>query len=217
MPIELRGTEEFTLMLSGSVARAAVQARVAGTSLTLPPGEARVSLLLLWLRGLHLRGLRWPAFDYGEALWRIAVDHAGQPAWLVVACDLDDPLIAWSAARLQRYPVRRARLRWEPAALRFTSAGAVGDLRCEVRADDREPSHPPPRPLLVSRDGRLYRVPWGDEPAPSRQRCAVVISEQQSAAVLGAPVRWDAEGALLRGRPHRCGLAQREVGTELLF
>lgn len=182
MPIELRGTEEVTLMLSGSVERAAAQARLAGTSLTLPPGEARVSLVLLWLRGLHLRGLRWPAFDYGEALWRVAVDHAGQPAWLVLACDLDDPLIAWSAARLQRYPVRRARLRWEPAAARFTSAGAAGDLRCEVRADNREPPLPPPRPLLVQHAGRLYRVPWGDDIAPSRQRCAVALSEQQRRA-----------------------------------
>ena len=65
--------------------------------------------------GLHPRPQR-RAVVAGLALVEVHRDHAGQPAWLVVACDLDDPLIAWSAARLQRFDLRDHVLRVGPTA-----------------------------------------------------------------------------------------------------
>jgi hypothetical protein len=210
MRFELGGTEVVTFELRGSLA--AAEARRLAAPAGLDPelredGRAVVSLLLLEMRGLGLRGVPGPRFDYGEALWRLGVVRAGRASWLGIACDLDHPLVRWTGARLIRYPVRAAAFAFEAWTARVTTE--AGALLVSAPPADEEAPVEPPRPLLVHDGARLYRIPWDEEPAPFRRHAQATVSGDLATATLGASLRWEAAAVVHRGRGHRCGLAGR--------
>lgn len=203
----LRGTEELSFELAGSIAERDARAR-------LPPelqpalvaGRARVALTVFRMHGLRVRGLPGPGLDYSEALWRLAVEHRGELAWLAVACDLDSALIRSTGRALIRYPVREASLGLAEDG--FSVRAAEGVLAIELGAPvSAELESPGTRPLLVASGGRLWRVPWAEVPAPgSRSRALEVRADTLSRTTLG-PIDWDPVALCLRGRGHRCGRA----------
>ncbi|MBE7484594.1 MAG: DUF2071 domain-containing protein [Polyangiaceae bacterium] len=203
----LRGTEELSFELGGSVAEHDARAR-------LPPelepalvaGRARVALTVFRMRGLRLRGLPGPGLDYSEALWRLAVQHRGELAWLAVACDLDSAPVRLTGRALIRYPVREASLGLADDGFSVRAADAVLAIELGDPAT-AELESPGTRPLLVASGGRLWRVPWAEVPAPeSRCRALEVRADTLSQQTLGA-VDWDPVALWLRGRGHRCGRA----------
>lgn len=210
--LELRGTEAATIELSGTIPPTAATPLMLGSGLA-PEQDAegvRVSLLLFRMQGLRLRGLPWPAFDYGEALWRIGVRHREQPSWLAVACDLDSAWIRWSGALLCRYPVRRARFRFAAAeqAYHVEINGKAGGLVVHATSSRREVPPEPPRPVLVYIASRLYRIPWQEEAAPYRRVADIDTCDGAAiAATFRRPVRWHPRGLVHQGRVHRCGIA----------
>lgn len=207
---ELRGTESFTVELTGALALD--EARPLAGSLPLAPrpdGLAEVSLLLFRMRGLGVRGLPGPRFDYGEALWRLGVSLDGAPSWLGLCCDLDHPLVRRVGARMVRYPVREARLAFDPEAGSVRVDAPAGALHVTTEITAEEPAAVPPRPLVVRDDGRLYRIPWREEPAPYRRRATAAVHGPLGALTLAPSLTWDAAALVHRGRVHRCGLAER--------
>lgn len=205
----LRGTEELSFELTGSLATEALRAE-------LPPelellrveGRARVALTVLRMRGLRVRGVPGPGLDYSEALWRLAVEHRGRTAWLAVACDLDSALVRLTGRRLIRYPVREASLSLAQDGFSLRAAESV--LAIELTDPvAKELESPGARPLLVASGGRLWSVPWAEVPAPdSACRALEVRADALSQRTLGR-VEWDPVALCLRGRGHRCGRAQR--------
>lgn len=209
--LELVGTEQLTLELGGSIAADQAQA-LAGEGLAprLVAGRGSVGLLLFRMRGLRPRGLPLPGVDYGEALWRLAVSHDGEPAWLALRCDLDQAAVRTLGAWLVRYPVRRATIEADAAdPARFVVSAAGGRLQATARPGAEEPAAEAPLPVLARSGGGLHRIPWREDPAPWRRAALCTIEDELSPQTLGAPVRWEGLALLHRGRVHRCGLARR--------
>lgn len=210
--VELRGTEAWTLELTGRLPRAAVETMAAGLPLRETAEGVEVGLLLLGMRGL--RPTRWPmpGFDYGEALWRIGVDLDDVPGWLGHTCDLDRPLVGVMGRVLVRYPTRRATIEHDDDGERWRiSVQAAGaQLTVEATHGDEVPPAVRPRPIVVGRGGRWHRIPWREDPASWRRIASVhVVEDGLVPATLGAPARWGSEAVLHRGRVHRCGIARR--------
>ncbi len=199
----LTGTETETLELDGTLPASA------GASVPLPlrlaEGPVPVNVLFFAMRGLRMRGVPWPAFDYREALWRIAVELDGEPAWLAVACDLDSAMIRAFGRRIVRYPTRVARFdgHWSVVA-------EGGAFSTESTLGAASPAAVPPRRTFVRDGGRVYEIPWEEVPAPERHVASVgVLSDSLSAPTFGARATWSPSGLVHRGRIHSCGIARR--------
>lgn len=207
--LQLAGTEELSFELGGSVAPRAARAHLpSGLGLVEVDGAARVALTVFRVRGLGVRGLPGPKLDYSEALWRLLVEHDGALAWFAVACDIDSALVRPAARALIRYPVRPSRLAIAPDG--FTIAAVERELDVglaePVVADIESPGQ---RPLLVASGGRLWRVPWSEiEARETSARGLEVRADTLSLRSVG-DVAWDRAALCLRGRGHRCGVAQR--------
>jgi hypothetical protein len=199
----LKGTEADTLELDGTLpaaARASIPAQ-----LEVAAGPLRVNVLFFAMRGLRMRGVPWPTFDYREALWRIAVELDGEPGWLAVACDLDSPMIRAFGRRLVRYPTRVARFngRWSVEA-------AGGAFSTRVIEGAESPEAVPARRTFVRDGGRVYEIPWEEIAAPERHVARVeVLSDSLSEPTFSRPVTWASSGLVHRGRIHQCGIARR--------
>ncbi len=199
----LRGTEADTLELDGTLpasARSHVPA-----PLEIPEGPVRVNVLFFAMRGLALRGVPWPTFDYQEALWRIAVQLDGVPAWFAIACDLDHASIRALGRRIVRYPTRVARFerRWSVEA-------SGGTLSTRVIEEAQSPEPVPAQRTFV-RDGTcVYEIPWEEIAAPERHAASVeVLCDSLSERTFGERVTWASSGLVHRGRIHMCGVARR--------
>jgi uncharacterized protein YqjF (DUF2071 family) len=207
--VRLAGVEARTFELEGTI-DAQVAQEIAGPELEveIANGGARLGLLLFRMRGLRPIGLPWPGLDYQEALWRIAVRKEGARGWFAPACDLDAALIRVSGALLVKYPVRKASI-------------AIGEEEARVAVDDgalsfraRETGEAaaiePPRRMFVRNAGRLYEIPWREDPPPEARRIDIsMVSDSLSPTVIRGGVAWDAAGIAHRGRIHRCGIATR--------
>jgi hypothetical protein len=214
--LDMVGTEEHTVELTGRMpAERARGLTGPGMVLRLDGGAAVVGLLLIRMRRMVVRAfgtpLPAPPADYGEALWRIGVlDGGGGPAWFGVTCDLDGEVVRHAGRLLVRYPVRPARIGFTPTQDGCAvEVGAAGhQLRVQARARAEQPPLPP-WPLFVRSAGKVWRIPWSEEPAPWRRTAVLEVSDTGLAMVtLGAPVTWG-PGLVHRGRIHRCGLAVR--------
>jgi hypothetical protein len=213
MRFELRGTEAVTIELRATIAADEAR-RLVGASpfeLEIVSGDrVTVDLLLFEMRGIALRGVPGPGFDYGEALWRIGVVHRGAPSWFAICCDLDHALVRWMSAFLVRYPIRRGAFTFEAEAEAWTArVGArPGSLHVEAQLEADAPAAEPPRPIFVKSAGRFFRIPWAEEPAPMRRCAEVSVSGYLGATTFGPTLRWESRALAHRGRVHRCGLAQ---------
>jgi hypothetical protein len=205
--MELVGTEERTLEAAGTISRAAAEALVgSGVLAENQDGRTPVSLLVFAMHGLTLRPLPGPGLDYGEALWRVGCLWEGQRAWFAVACDLDSALVRALGARLVRYPVRRGEILLTDYSAEVTAGGRATRVRAYAQAGS--PAPVPPRPALVRAQGRLYRIPWREDPAPFRSEARLeILADTLSALTFGEAAAWDERGLLHRGRVHRCGIA----------
>ena len=174
-------------------------------------GDVEVGLLVFGMRGLALRGGPGPGLDYREALWRIGIVMDGEPGWLAHTCDLDRSLVRFFGRRLIRYPARAASIEVDQTDAHWRlSIRAAGSFRADVELTGEEPDPEPPRRVMVRDRGRLYAVPWAEDPAPFRRRAVVAVADEGlSAATLGAAVRWQPDALVHRGRIHHCGFASR--------
>ncbi|HUJ57519.1 MAG TPA: hypothetical protein VLX92_03475 [Kofleriaceae bacterium] len=199
----LRGTEADTLELDGTLAAPPP----IPAPLELADEPARVNLLLFAMRGLALRAVPWPRFDYHEALWRIAVRIRGEPGWLAVACDLDSATIRAFGRRVVRYPTRVARFgeRWS------VDAGGGSLIARVTELADSPPAQPARRTFVRDRD-RLYEIPWQEIAAPERRTAAIdVVTDTLSRPTFGDSPAWARSGLVHRGRIHMCGVARAVV------
>ena len=209
--LRLKGTEEWTVEMTGSIPTQAVAGALVGVEPWSDDGRVEVGLLVFGMRGLALRGVPGPGLDYREALWRLAVAVDGVPGWLAHTCDLDRSLVRFFGRRLIRYPARAASIEIERTDERWRlSVSAAGRLGAALELTEHAPDPEPPRPVLVIDGGRPYAVPWAQDPAPFRRRATVSITDDGlSSATLGAEVAWR-PGALVHcGRTHHCGFATR--------
>jgi hypothetical protein len=223
MWFELRGTEAVTLELRATIAADEARRLVRASPLALEVVQGErvvVDLLLFDMRDLTMCGLPRPRFNYGEALWRVGVVHRGAPSWFATCCDIDRAWVRWTSPLMVRYPIRRAAFSFktgEGATEQGTWTARVdarpGSLSVEARLSDEAPEAEPPRPLLVRSGGRLFRIPWVEEPAPMRRRADVSVSGELGVATFGRTLRWETSALAHRGRVHRCGLA-RPLGQE---
>src|SRR4051812_25888481 len=107
MRFELSGVEAVTLELRGSLAAEDARRLLSAARLDpapYAPGRVEVGLLVFEMRGLGLRGVPGPRFDYREALWRVGVLHEGERGWLGFCCDIDHALVRRAGALVIRYP-----------------------------------------------------------------------------------------------------------------
>jgi hypothetical protein len=204
----LSGREEHTLELGLSLDAARARELAGPLEPELVAGSARGDVLFFAMRGLGVTGVPLARFDYGEALFRLAVVWNGAPAWLALACDLDRKIIQVLGRWLVRYPVRPAR--FELAEAHFAVAAGENDLVVDATPGDHEPEAVPPRPLIVRAGEQLYRIPWREDPAPWRRLASCTPhSTTLARATFGGDVTFDASGVVHRGRVHRCGIARR--------
>ena len=207
--MEFRGEETTTLELLGALALPTARGLVpSALALEEADGRAVVGLLLFQMRGLGLRGVPGPSFDYSEALWRIGVVVDGQPAWFAVACDLDHLAVRAMGRLMIRYPTRAAAIAWTAGdSVTLEVGNPLGAFHVSARPEGSEVASVPPRRAFVG-GGSLYEVPWREEPAPFRRVASVeVLDDSLTLATLGE-VSWRRNALLHRGRIHRCGLAR---------
>lgn len=206
MIFELRGTEERTLEIGGSIGRDVLPPLP--FELETDDDRVRVEVLFFRMRGLRVRGTPAPSFDYDEALWRVGVRFEGELAWFALACDLDSWSVRTTGAALVRYPVRRARFSIEDG--RFAVEDDRGrSFRVRVTETCEVPELRPPRRTLVRSNGALFEIPWKEEPTDERRVASPTIEDDALVrATFGASVRWD-RAVVQRGRVHRCGRARR--------
>jgi len=199
----LEGTEIDTLELDGLLPAGACTDVPA--LLDVGQGPVGVNILFCAMRGLRLRGLPWPRFDYHEALWRISVQFEGAPAWYAIACDLDSPVIRGFGRRVVRYPTRVARFTGS-----WTVEAAGGALSTRAIEGTESPAPVPPRRTFVRDGAHVYEIPWQEIAAPERHLARVdVLSDSLSQRTFGEYVTWASLGLVHRGRIHRCGVAHR--------
>lgn len=202
----LRGIESETLELDGVLSNAPPMTLPAPLEPASDPPA--VNVLFFAMHGLGMRGVPWPAFDYTEALWRMAVRFENAPAWLAIACDIDRPFVRALGRRIVRYPTREARFgkRW--------SVDVKGDrFEASVVEGTASPAAHAARRTFVRDAGRLYEIPWEELAAPERRVAQVQIaSDSLGERTFGARVTWSPSGLVLRGRTHMCGVA-RAVGV----
>lgn len=208
----LRGVEAVTVELDGRLELARAKSIVGpGLELEAVDGAALVNLFAFQMEGMSVRGVPGPRLDYGELLWRVAVRHSDQPAWLCLACDIDTMIVRALGALLVRYPTREARI-------------DVGERRLEgvdpeqgrfvLQLERREGAvvDGPERAMLVRSRGALYRIPWGSGVAPERWNADVRVEHASLARkTFEGDVAWSAVARVMRARPHECGVA-RAIG-----
>lgn len=209
----LRGTEALTVELDGRLDLARAKSLV-GPGLEPEPvdGAALVNLFAFQMEGMSVRGVPGPRLDYGELLWRIAVRHSDQPAWLCIACDIDTMIVRALGAVLVRYPVREARI--DVGERRLAGVDPEDD-RLVLQLERRESAvaDVASRAMLVRSRGALYRIPWGAGVAPERWNADVRVEHASLARkTFDADVAWSSVARLMRARPHECGIA-RPVGA----
>jgi len=207
MLVELRGTEERTLEISGTIAPDALPQL--DLALEIDGDRARVEVLFFRMRGLRMRGTPGPSFDYDEALWRVGVRFERDLAWLALACDLDSWSVRATGAVLVRYPVRRARFAIEHDSFAVTDENERS-FGVRVTELDEVPTLRPPRRTLVRSNGALYEIPWKEDPTEDRHYATHVLDDEALvSATFGGAVKWDERSIVQRGRVHRCGIARR--------
>lgn len=169
-------------------------------------GRGRVQLFCFAVEDLRMTGVPLVRASYAEILWRIAVRAGGEPAWWVIACDLEALGPRLLASRYVRYPVRRSRVAVTAEEVR--AATGDGELAITLGDPSGEERDAEQRILLVGDDAG-WSVPWGDAERSGRAVRVTVTADSLARATLGSPVTW-AQTALVRsGREHRCGIAQR--------
>jgi hypothetical protein len=211
MVLELVGTERLTLEIDGRLPGGLGRELPAGLVPESDHEGVVVNVLLFWMEGLGVRGLSRPRFDYAEALFRVGVVDMAGPAWFALACDLDHPVVAALGAALVRYPVRRSRFEAREDEERVEVSVDAAGVRLEAVASisGTAPIVSPQR-VLVASGGHLFRIPWREDPPPSSNAARVEVRADDLARnTFGGSISWRAEGRLLRGRVHRCGLASR--------
>lgn len=159
-------------------------------------GQARVSLFAFHVDNLKVKRVPFGT-SYSELLWRIAVRHAGAPAWWVTACDLEALIPTWAARRWVRYPVRWQRVnvterQLSMRDLNFDIGPGVGTARVEQRD------------LLT---GDLYRVPWGDDASGAQHAEVTDLTDSLGRLTVGTDITWSPTAIVRYGRMHRCGVA----------
>jgi hypothetical protein len=204
----LEGVERFTVELAGRADPAIVAALPPGVEAERESDDGAVPVNVLFFRmeGLRPQALPGPRFDYCEALFRVGVRHRGAPAWLAVACDIDNALVRATGERLIRYPVRSARLAID--ATRVTVEAPEGTLSAVVEETAEQATAAPPRIALTRHRETLYRIPW-EEVDPTHRYVAQVriVDDTLSENSFGVPVRYAERAVSMQGRIHRCGLA----------
>jgi hypothetical protein len=204
----LSGIELVSLEVLGRLplerARALVPAEL---KLRRVEGAAEVGLLCFRMQGLAPGIVRRWGLDYSEALWRIGIEWRGEPAWFGACCDIDAAGVRWGGRWLMRYPVRRADIDIDESRARVVRGG--NELVLTFRKLGVAPEPTPPRPLVVSDRGRLYRVPWREDPAPECSTAQVEILDDSLVRATWAAVTWQPSGLVHQGRGHHCGIAER--------
>jgi hypothetical protein len=205
--VRLSGTEAISIELEGTLDAGRTRAIPAPLEMR----SDRVSVLVLAMRGLGAPLI--PRVDYREVLYRADVAFEGEPAWLAVRCDLDRALVRTMAAAIIRYPVEQARIDIEDGeTLGFRSVAPGGTFAARLVVLDDSPEAAPPRRTFVVQRGRLFEIPWGERPAPTRRSARVERVELAGAeAAFGGRVELDDAAVVHRGRTHLCGSA-RAVG-----
>lgn len=193
--MKFAGTERITVELAGTF-----EPQLAlpdGLAFDLVDGRARVSLFAFHVDDLRIGGVPFVRSSYAEVLWRIAVVHAGEPAWWVAACDLAARVPAIAARRFVRYPVRMVPV--EVGETRIATGGL--EFALETGSD---PVSVEQRTLLT---GTLWRVPWGDDARGAHRAQVRNLTDRAGRETLGADVTWSTTAIVRRGREHRCGSA----------
>jgi len=170
-------------------------------------GAVEVGLLCFRMQGLAPDFSRRLGLDYSEALWRVGIEWQGEPAWFGACCDIDATGVRWGGRWLMRYPVRRADIDVTVSGVRVGHGNDT--LRIALGERGESPQPVPPRPLLVSQRGRLYRVPWREDPAPERSHVEVEVLDDSLVRATWSSVEWQPRGLVHRGRGHHCGVAER--------
>ena len=199
----LKGTETETLELDGTLPESARS--IVPAPLVTAEGRLHVNVLCFAMHRLRLQAVPWPTFDYREALWRVAVEHDGEPGWFAIACDLDSATIRAFGRRVVRYPTRVARFdgRWSVDVNGSTLATRV------IEGAESPPAVPARRTFV--RDGaHVFEIPWQELAAPERHVAQVEITaDSLSEQTFGARASWAPSGLVHRGRIHMCGIARR--------
>ena len=87
-PYQFRGIERATVEIEGTFD--AAQSFSQALDLEIDENDrARVSVFAFHVDDLKITGVPLVRASYGELLWRVAIRSHGQPAWSVVACDLE--------------------------------------------------------------------------------------------------------------------------------
>lgn len=195
-PYQFRGIERATIEIDGTFD--ATQSFSAPLDLEIDAHDrARVSVFAFHVDDLKITGVPLVRASYGQLLWRIAIRDRGQPAWWVIACDLEPLGARLIAERTVRYPVRRNAVDVTVSAVR--APGFVVELAAATTARPLE--H---RPLIV-RDG--WQVPWGDDDTSAAVAPATVVEDKLAFETLGTRVQWSATALVRTNREHRCGIA----------
>src|SRR6185503_7290508 len=156
-------------------------------------GRAQLRLFAFDVEDLRMDGVPVVRASYAELLWRIAVVHAGHPAWWVLACDLGPAIPRIAAGRLVRYPVRPNHVELVRDRLRVTST--AGELELAIGSPTDETAPVEARRVLVGDGGDASTV------------AISIVHDQLATATIGAPVTWSTTGWQRTGREHRCGIA----------
>lgn len=199
------GRERITIELDGTLSAAAL-ALPAGLELDPIDGRARVSLFAFDVEKLRITGIPLARWSYPEILWRVAVRRGSEPAWWIVACDLEARGPRWAAKRYVRYEVRAHAV--EVTERRVGSRGNAGDF-VMILDEEIEPVQLEPNRLLLVGADASWQVPWGDDDTPATRTSVLVETDSLSVTTLGAPVLWAGDARVRRGRQHRCGVAHR--------
>jgi len=207
------GMERWSIEIAGHLDPSRARALAPqGVAVREDPDGAEIEMLVFRMSGLAPNGLPWIGTDYGEVLFRLGVEWNGERAWFVTCCALDRAGVAAAAATLMRYPVRRVdriHIDASPIQWRFSASERGGELLRGVLVPKEElsPEARSVRPVLVRAGNKLFRVPWGEVPAPQRWRAEATIEPGAlEKEALGECVRWKS-AVLHEGRLHRCGVA----------
>lgn len=197
-PYQFRGIERATIELEGTFD--ATQSFSGPLDLEIDEDDrARVSIFAFQVDDLKIAGVPLVRASYSQLLWRIAIRDQGEPAWWVMACDLEPLGPRLIAERTIRYRVRRNAV--DVTVTSIHAPGFVVELDAATSTRRVEADQ---RPLVV-REG--WQVPWGDDPVQAAVAPATVLEDALAFETLGTRVQW-AKTALVRtGREHRCGIA----------
>jgi hypothetical protein len=195
-PYQFRGIERATIEIEGTFD--ATQSFSAPVDLEIDENDrVRVSVFAFHVDDLQITGVPLVRASYGELLWRIAIRDRGEPAWWVIACDLEPLGARLIAERTVRYPVRRNAVDVTVQAVR--APGFVVELEAATSA------RPIEHRRMVVRDG--WEVPWGDDDANAGVAPMTVVDDTLAFETVGTRVKWSPTALVRTNREHRCGIA----------